>query len=50
MDVVCGYVLHSEPSPSKSNTRLEQLRVSVGPPPLVVPKKVTVILLANDML
>lgn len=27
-----------------STTRLEQLRVSVGPPPLVVPRNVTTIL------
>ena len=40
-----GYALHSEPLPSGSTTRLEQLRVSVGPPPLVVPMKVTVMLL-----
>ena len=35
--------LHNALPPRASRTRLEQLRVSVGPPPLVVPKKVTVI-------
>ncbi len=37
--------LHNEPFPRASTTRLEQLRVSVGPPPLVVPRNVTVMLL-----
>lgn len=36
--------LHEAPRPVASTTRLEQLRVSVGPPPLVVPRKVTDIL------
>jgi len=36
-------VLQSAPSPMMSSTRLEQLRESVGPPPLLVPKKVTFI-------
>ena len=36
------YALHNDWFPSASTTRLEQLRVSVGPPPLAVPRKVTV--------
>ena len=35
-------VLQREPSPSASTTRLEQFRDWEGPPPLVVPMKVTV--------
>jgi hypothetical protein len=36
-----GRVLHKEPSPTTSATRLEQFLWSVGPPPLFVPRKVT---------
>lgn len=37
------HLLHSEPFPRPSRTRLEQFLVSEGPPPLVVPRKDTVI-------
>ena len=37
------YSLHSKSFPRPSKTRLEQFLVSVGPPPLVVPRKETVI-------
>ena len=38
----CWYALHKEPLENGSSTRLEQFRVSVGPPPLVVPRNVTI--------
>ena len=36
-----SYSLHKDPSPNVSITRLEQLRDSIGPPPLEVPRNVT---------
>lgn len=40
-------ILQREPSPKTSATRDEQLRDVLGPPPLEVPRKVTVIVLVN---